>query len=230
MTLLERAEPGRVVRPVAQQPRALAQRLVIGRDPRRHGPGRAPSTSRSRNRRRPPGPSRNRRSICGVSQSTPSCSASAAWPRAGSPSMRTTRRSPAVPSRPVPMRDGAAARRDRRRHRPTASRPRRLGRAAGGRSRRAGRRAGRGPAPERRRPRADWSCRRRSGRSAPPARAEVEPSLAIVAEIGQHQPRHADASCRGTGIAAGSLCLGKHRLYMGTRGAFSQLSRPLPRR
>ena len=37
----------------AQQPRALAQRMFIGGDARRHAPGREPKTSRSRNRRRP---------------------------------------------------------------------------------------------------------------------------------------------------------------------------------
>ena len=64
--------------------------------------GSSPSTSRSRNRRRPPGPSRNSRSIAGVNHTIPSCSPSAAWLRTGSPSMRTTLRSLAVRSRPVP--------------------------------------------------------------------------------------------------------------------------------
>ena len=50
------------------------------------------------------GPSTNSRSICGVSHSTPSRSASADWPRTGSPSMRIARRSPPFPSRPVPIR------------------------------------------------------------------------------------------------------------------------------
>ena len=60
--------------------------------------------------------------------------------------------------------------------------------------------------------------------------AEGEPGFTIVAKIGQYEPRHADASRRGTGIAAGSLCLGKHGVYMGTGGAFSQFSLALPRR
>ena len=62
-------------RPRPQQPRALAQRLLVGVEPRRHGSGSRPSTSRSRKRRRSPGASRNSRSICGVSQTTASRSA-----------------------------------------------------------------------------------------------------------------------------------------------------------
>ncbi len=81
---------------VPQQARALAQCLLIAQQLARHAPGSSPSTSRSRNRRRPPGPSTKSRSIAGVSHTTLSRSPSAAWLRTGSPSIRTTRRSLAV--------------------------------------------------------------------------------------------------------------------------------------
>ena len=72
--LLERGEPGRVGRAVAQQPGALAHRLLIGADARRMRRVEA-ETSRSRKRRRAELPSTNSRSICGVSQTRLRCSA-----------------------------------------------------------------------------------------------------------------------------------------------------------
>jgi hypothetical protein len=56
--------------------------------------------------------------------------------------------------------------------------------------------------------------------------AECEPGFAVIAEVGQNEPRHPDASNHGTGTALGFLCLGKHRNYMGLRVAFCQHSVP----
>ena len=56
-------------------------------------PGSSAQTRRSRKRRRPAGPSWNRRSICGVSQMAANRAAMSAWDRGGSPSSRNTRRS-----------------------------------------------------------------------------------------------------------------------------------------
>ena len=53
---------------------------------------------------------------------------------------------------------------------------------------------------------------------------EGKPGLAIVAEIGQHEPRHADATYRGTGIAAGFLCLGKHTNIWDRKRLFARTS------
>ena len=56
-------------------------------------PGSSAQTSRSRKRRRPDAPSWNSRSICGVSQTAATRSASSAWLRGAAPSRRNTRRS-----------------------------------------------------------------------------------------------------------------------------------------
>ena len=120
-----------------QQPRPFPQGCA--RKPRSAAAwaGSRPITSRSRKRRRPPAPSPNSRSIAGVSHTTPTISASAACDLAGSPSMRTTRRSEPA-SRPVPISSGPAPRSSRAatdqapaRHSPArAAPPRRAGRGA----------------------------------------------------------------------------------------------------
>ena len=57
-------------------------------------PGSSAQTSRSRKRRRPDRPSRNSRSICGVSQTAAMRAAISAWLRGAAPSRRNTRRCP----------------------------------------------------------------------------------------------------------------------------------------
>ena len=58
--------------------------------------------------------------------------------------------------------------------------------------------------------------------------ADSEPRLAIGAEIGQHEPRHADALRRGTGIAAASCAsVSTWGLYGVGSGSLPALSRPL---
>ena len=147
---------------LAQQPRAFAHRLLIAADPRRV---RRIDAEDEPVHKAPPasGPSINSRSICGVSHSTPSRSASADWLRTGSPSMRIARRSPpiAVPARPDP--DGAMSRRHRRGDGPSR-RDRLGGSRRGGRYRRAAHCADRGRATGTTSPRAGSSCRRRSVR------------------------------------------------------------------
>ena len=169
--------------------------------------GSSPSTSRSRKRRRAAGPSTNSRSICGVSQTTPRCSPSAAWLRAGSPSIRTTRRSPAARG----VAAGADAHRcrggsRRRGDSPAAGRVILPRPAADDRSR---------PSLAPRSPRPGARNDTASSRLVLPAPLgpvsttgavpTVEPRLAIIAEIGQHEPRHADALGRGA-QGRGSAC------------------------
>src|SRR5713101_7859835 len=57
--------------------------------------------------------------------------------------------------------------------------------------------------------------------------AEGEPRLAIIAKIGQYEPRHTDALTLGTGTAAGFLCLSQHRNYIGSRTPSCQHSAAL---
>ena len=228
--LLEGGQPGRIGRAVAQQPRPLAQRMVIGGDARamrrvepEHEPvEKSPAAARSLEKQavhlrgqpqhaQPLGKLRLAARRLAVDPHDPALAAIA-------------------PSRPVPMRSG----------------PRRVATIAATAQPRAG------GVPSRSTPPIDFAelgaaqtaprrekghCLQQIGLAGSVGAgqhdrlgAEVEPGLAIVAEIGQHEPRHADASRRGTGIAAGSLCLGKHGVYMGTSGAFSQLSLALPRR
>jgi len=50
--------------------------------------------------------------------------------------------------------------------------------------------------------------------------SEAKPRLSIIAEVRQYEPRHADALRRGTGAAAGFLCLGEHEPVYGVKNAF----------
>ena len=61
-----------------------------------------PNANRSKNRRRPEGPSMNMRSICGVNHTALTYSARTDWLLAGAPEIRTTRFSSSA-IRPVPI-------------------------------------------------------------------------------------------------------------------------------
>ena len=147
---------------VAQQPRALAQRVLVGG----HAAGmlrdRSASTRRSRKRRRSPAPSMNSRSIAAsarrlrmlaerglaarpAGRRSARPGAAAASLAAGSGRCRSRAGPPACRASPRPPRQGV-----------------RLVAAAGGRARRAAPGAGRGPGARTRSPPAGWSCRRRS--------------------------------------------------------------------
>ena len=199
---------------VAQQPRALAHRLLIGGEPRRMAGIECRSTSRSRKRRRRrAAPSMNSRSICGVSQAMPKRSASSAWLLAGVPSMRTLRRSPlrSQRSRPVPISIG----------RP---RPVPLTASQGPRRRRDWLRRSISPSLARRRPRPGARKRHRleqiglaravgAGQHHRPG-VDGKPGARIAAEIGQHQTR--DANRRTETPTGGTLII--RRDFMASMG------------
>ena len=139
-------QPGRIARAEFQQPRAFAHRGLIAGGARAW-PASKPSTSRSRNLRRPLALSMNSRSIAGVSQIICTSSPRSAELCAGAPFRRTWRRSP--PSRPQ-RQAGADFIESRRRARHSPPRPtaRRWARRSVpcGYVRPAWRRAGRAPA------------------------------------------------------------------------------------
>ena len=109
----------------------------------------------------------------------------------GSRSIRHLRVSAASSPPAARCRCRASRGRARLRHRPRPPRRRRLPRT---RTRRASRAAARGRARGTKSPRSGWSCRRRSGRPAPRARADLDLRCVIAAEIREREAADAGGS------------------------------------
>ena len=222
----EGGQPRRVFRAVAQQPRALAQRLFIGRDARAM---RRVETEHEPIEKTPP-PARTLDKQPVHRRGQPQDAESLAERRLAAHRLAVDSHDPPLPRcRVVPSADAqaAAAGRDDRSDGPAAGRailpwPRltidfgQLGPAQSA--------AGR----EKRHSLQEVGLAGTVGSGQHHRRsADGKPRLAIIAEISQHEPRHTDAIYRGTGIVPGLLCLGKHRRYMGSKAPVCEHSAPL---